>query len=171
MSITDGHILFSANLRAQGQYPAIEPERSVTRVGRQTQMFIHKVVSDKVRSLLSEFHELERFSKFGAELSAETQKKIKRGKVTEALIRQDQQTVIGPGVQIIMLTLVFTGYFDAADPEKVKTDRKALIAKISTTEPFITMSNGIKEFKFDELVTKLTEQVSHLEGVCLTPTS
>jgi len=168
MSITDGHILFSANLRAQGQYPAIEPDRSVTRVGRQTQMFIHKVVSDKVRSLLAEFHELERFSKFGAELSAETQLKIKRGKITEILIRQDPQTVISPGVQILLLTLVFAGYFDAIEPDVVKSSARKLIETLGATEPFKGLADGIKDVKFDELVTKLKENIGALEGICQT---
>jgi len=77
MSMTDGHLLFSASLRAQGQYPAIEIDRSVTRVGRQTQKFIHKVLSDRIRSLLADFHELQRFSRFGTELTGQTQLIIK----------------------------------------------------------------------------------------------
>ena len=71
MSMTDGHILFSANMSAQGIYPAIESERSVTRVGRQTQTFIHKVLADRVRSLMAEYQELERYGRFGSELSGE----------------------------------------------------------------------------------------------------
>jgi F-type H+/Na+-transporting ATPase subunit alpha len=171
MSITDGHILFSANLRAQGLYPAIEPNKSVTRVGRQTQKFIHKVLSDKIRSLLVEFHELERFSKFGAELSAETQLKIKRGRTAEILIRQEPMAPILPKVQILLLMLVFTGLFDRVPPETVRTKKYDFAKAISEQSPYKEMLETVLEGKYEEVLGKLKDNLSGLEGLCQTSTS
>jgi F-type H+/Na+-transporting ATPase subunit alpha len=169
MSITDGHILFSAALRAQGVYPAIESDRSVTRVGRQTQMFIHKVLSDKVRLLLADFHELERYARFGSELSTETQLKIKRGKVAEELIKQQPQSPISPGVQIIMLSLVFAGLFDKNEIEDVHDNKKKLIEFLANNSPFKDIAEKIKDKKYDELLIELKNNLGSLEGIIPKP--
>jgi F-type H+/Na+-transporting ATPase subunit alpha len=165
MSMTDGHILFSANLRAQGIYPAIEPDRSVTRVGRQTQTFIHKVLSDRVRLLLAEYHELERYGRFGSELSTETQLKIKRGKVVEELLRQEPMTSITPEGQILMLSLVFTGFFDKQDLEFVRAQKKTIVKTLESSV-YKTLVEAVKKVKLDELITQLTGQLKPLEAAC-----
>jgi len=166
MSMTDGHVLFSASLRAQGVYPAIEPDRSVTRVGRQTQFFLHKVLSDRVRSLLADYHELERYGRFGSELTGETQLKIKRGKITEELLKQDTLTYIEPSVQILLLALVFTGYFDGMDIEAVRTSKKKVIRALTESPTFKDLSSTLKDAKLDELITKLKEGIPTLEEAC-----
>lgn len=165
MSMTDGHILFSANLRAQGIYPAIEAERSVTRVGRQTQTFIHKVLSDRVRSMLADYHELERYGRFGSELSAETQLKIKRGKVFEELLKQEPQFSIPPEVQILMLSLVFTGFFDTKDMDFVKTKKETVI-KALETPAYKPLVEAAKTAKLDDIIAQLKGQLKGLEDAC-----
>jgi len=168
MSMTDGHILFSANLRAQGIYPAIESARSVTRVGRQTQSFIHKVLSDRIRLLLAEYHELERYGRFGSELSAETQLKIRRGKVVEELLKQEPMTPISAEVQIVMLSLVFTGFFDKQDVEFVRTYKTIIITTIQSGM-YKTLVEAAKKVKLDELITLLTNQLKPLQEACAKP--
>jgi len=162
MSITDGHLLFSAALMAQGVYPAIEYDKSVTRVGRQTQMFIHKQISDKVRSLLADFHELERFARFGSEVSKDTQLKIKRGKIIEELLRQDILNPVEHGVQIIMLSLVFAGFFDNIEIDNIKPGKKAFIKSLASTEPFKTIAGKISEYKLDKLIEELQKEMGSL---------
>lgn len=166
MSMTDGHILFSASLRAKGQYPAVEPDKSVTRVGRQTQKFLHKVLSDRVRSLLADYHELERYGRFGSELSMETQLKIKRGKVTEELLRQEPLSAIEPGVQILLLAFVFTGFFDVMDIESVRSKKSVILKALSEVEIFRSLQNEFAKVTLDELITKLKLNQATLEAVC-----
>ncbi len=166
MSITDGHLLFSANLRSQGIYPAIEVDRSVTRVGRQTQMFIHKVLSDKVRSLLAEYHELERYGRFGSELSGETKMKIKRGKVAEELLRQEPLTSVRPGTQILYLMLVFTGFFDDKEVDVVRVKKRELIRVLTDESPYKEISTDIKGKKYDDVLTDLKGKLARLEEAC-----
>ncbi len=165
MSMTDGHILFSANMSAQGIYPAIESERSVTRVGRQTQTFIHKVLADRVRSLMAEYQELERYGRFGSELSGETQLKIKRGKVIEELLRQEPQTSLGPEVQIALLSLVFIGFFDAGDLANVRK-HKHVIAETLASKEYSSLLESIKTLDLDGLMASLKTQLKPLEDVC-----
>ncbi|OGG11423.1 hypothetical protein A2Z00_05565 [Candidatus Gottesmanbacteria bacterium RBG_13_45_10] len=168
MSMTDGHILFSANLRAQGVYPAIEVDRSVTRVGRQTQTFIHKVLSDRVRSLLAEYHELERYGRFGSELSVETQLKIKRGKVVEELLKQEPMTSLSAETQIMYLSLVFTGFFDKRDVDATRSDKAKIIDTFNTHASYKPLAEYIKskEAKLDSLIEELKKVLKPMEEVC-----
>ncbi len=138
----------------------------MTRVGRQTQIFIHKILSDRIRSLLAEFHELERYARFGSELSGETQLKIKRGKITEELLKQDPLTSIRHPVQILLLTLVFTGFFDKKNVDEVKSTKGKLVSVLSGTAPYNEMADNIESFALDDLVTKLTEHNQELEEKC-----
>jgi F-type H+-transporting ATPase subunit alpha len=163
--MTDGHILFSANLRSQGIYPAIEPDRSVTRVGRQTQTFIHKVLSDRVRLMLAEYHELERYGRFGSELSAETQLKIKRGKVIEELLKQEPMSSIPPEGQILMLSLVYTGFFDKMDLESLRSLKKNIISTLQSSA-YKVLADAVKTAKLDDLITQLKGQLKPLEDIC-----
>lgn len=165
MSITDGHILLSASLRAQGIFPAVEWERSVTRVGRQTQMFIHKVLADKVRSLLTEYRELERYARFGSELSTETQLKIKRGKITEELLKQELLTPLSAEGQIMLLSLVFTGFMDKREIEEIHMSKPKLIGHLAQKSPFKEIASTIKDRTFEELQSVLTDSMSLLEEV------
>ena len=130
MSMTDGHLLFLSSLRAQGQYPAIEIGRSVTRVGKQTQFLLHTMVADKIRSLLSEYGDLERYSHFGGDLTPQTQLTIKKGVILNELLRQSQGLKVSAETQIILLGLIFTNFFDTKDLEFVRLNKKTIITSI-----------------------------------------
>lgn len=169
MSMTDGHTLFTSALRSQGQYPAIDPDRSVTRVGRQTQTLMHKILSDKVRSLLAEYHELEKFSQFGSELTGDTQRKLKRGKVAEILIRQKERQYIKPTTQIIFLSLLFAGFYDKKEEDVIRVKKDALIEEITNNQAFAQLHETALKAKFDEFVEQTKGSMGVLEPIC--PTS
>ncbi len=157
MSMTDGHILFLSTLHTAGKYPAADPSKSVTRVGKQTMMFIHKVVADKTMALLSEYNELERFSRFGSDLAAETQKTLKRGKVMQELLSQPMGIFIDAGIQILFLGLVFAGFFDDRDIAWVHEKKTAMLESIQKSSTFKAMAAKIKDYKFDDLIMELTK--------------
>ncbi len=166
MSMTDGHLLFSASLRAQGQYPAIEIDRSVTRVGRQTQFFLHKVVSDKIRYLLTEYHELERYGRFGAELTSETQLTLKRGAIAQELLRQDPLEKLEPSLQVILLCLIFAEFFDNYDVEFVRSNKKKIIHALRTIQVFQQLAQDIKKFELNDLIEEIKKSKTTLEKTC-----
>jgi len=163
MSITDGHIMFSSSLYATGTYPAVQVDKSVTRVGRQTQIFIHKVLSDKVRSLMANYREMERYASFGSELTPETMKTIKRGKVLEELLKQAPLSPIPWEVQIVYLALVFTGVFDEIQMDILMSKKKALIELIKTDNAFTKYFDRYKTMKFDAFITELVVDIGLLK--------
>ena len=129
MSQTDGHLLFSSSLYSQGQYPAIDWNRSVTRVGRQTQNQLQKLLGTRLRSLLAEYKELEAFSKFDSELSEETQLAIKQARISIELFRQESEGTVDFNTQIVLHSLVFTSYIKDKNLEFFRA-KKALLAQI-----------------------------------------
>jgi F-type H+/Na+-transporting ATPase subunit alpha len=156
MSMTDGHILFLSTLHAEGKYPAADASKSVTRVGKQTQIFLHKVLADKTLALLTEYTELERFSRFGSDLALETQRTLKRGKIMQELVSQPMSTYIDANVQMMYLGLVFAGYFDDKDVTELHQKKMQIVEKIQKSAKFTTLAGKLKDFKFDQLMTELT---------------
>lgn len=163
MSMTDGHILFLSTLHTAGKYPAADASKSVTRVGKQTMMFIHKVVADKTMALLSEYNELERFSRFGSDLAAETQLILKRGKVMQELLSQPMGLFIDAGFQILLLGLVFSGFFDERDTTFVHEKKMAVLESLQKSSTFKTMAGKIKDYKYDDLIAELTKVQPEIE--------
>lgn len=163
MSMTDGHLLFLASLRAQGQYPAIEIGRSVTRVGKQTQFLLHTMLADKIRSLLSEYGELERYSHFGGDLTPETQMTIKKGVIVNELLRQQQLEKISAPVQIMLLALVFTNFFDTKDLEFVRLNKEIIIKSIQDIPDFQELGKKIRELEYDKFLNMVREIAPLLE--------
>lgn len=166
MSMTDGHLFFSASLRAQGHFPALEVGRSVTRVGHQTQKPILKELADLVRRLLADYAELERYGRFGSELSSETQVTIKRGIVAQELLDQERMEKIDPNAQILLLSLVFTGFFDLKDAEFVKNNKTKIIRTLETNSSFNRLLTTGSEMNLAELQKLLSVKLKILEEAC-----
>lgn len=166
MSMTDGHIFFSASLRAQGQYPAVEPDRSVTRVGHQTQGVLHKQLSDKLRTLLADFHELEKYGHFGSELSADTQLTINRGKILVEMLTQEPLQDIPIAVQIIFLGIIFTPFCLSHDAEFIKRYKTQLLKLISESAEFAPIREKIKDYDIPTLFKVLSDMTPLLEKSC-----
>ena len=79
MSMTDGHIFFDSNMFLKGIRPAVNIFLSVTRVGRQTQPRSLKEKSSEILKILKKKESLERFLKFGPEITPEVKKVISKG--------------------------------------------------------------------------------------------
>lgn len=171
MSMTDGHILFSASMNAQGHYPPIRSEISVTRVGHQTQKPLLKVLSDKIRSLIAEYQEFERYGRFGSELTPQTQIIIKKGQVVTELLKQEQGQRVEFLIQIMMLCLVFTTFFEKKDPEGVKKEKPSIIRGLATLPKFIEIQeamlrDGLKSSYMETLIQQLEQNIAVLEDFC-----
>lgn len=165
MSMTDGHTLFLSALHAEGKYPAADPAKSVTRVGKQTQMFVHKVLADRTLALITEYTELERFSRFGSDLAAETQRTLKRGKIMQEMVTQPMSTYIEPETQIMYLGLVFAGYFDNRDVTELHQKKMQIVEKIRKSAKFQTLSGKLKDLKYDQLLAELTALLGEIGDI------
>lgn len=166
MSMTDGHLLFSASLRSQGQYPSIYPDRSVTRVGHQTQRPLHRVLADKTRSLLADYHEMERYGRFGSELTSQTQLLLKRGMLATELLKQEPYQRIEPTAQILLLSLLFTPFFDNKDIEFVRKNKNKIISYLMESPEFKIIGDKSLTYDLPTLLENMKSNLSGLEKQC-----
>jgi len=157
MACTDGHLSFMPTLRAEGLYPSISLEQSVTRVGRQSQFMLQKQLTTRVQILLGAYRQQKEYAQFSAELSAETKKVLKRGAVVESLLLQNPYEGIPADVQVPMLALAFTSFFDEQEISFVES-RKTMIVEALTNNAKL---KHLRERAFDTI--ELDEYLKEME--------
>lgn len=163
---TDGHLFFSASRYAQGQYPAIGVERSVTRVGRQTQGVIQKEISDRVRNTLADFEELKTYSAFGAELSEETRTMLKKGEMINEVLKQEPRENIDLKIQVLLLHLPFTTLAQKLSPQEFGAGRAKIAQALKKEPAFRALAVKLNSLESDEIITLLNQESDLLEKTC-----
>jgi F-type H+-transporting ATPase subunit alpha len=140
MSITDGHIYFDTELFAQGKRPAVNTFLSVTRVGRQTQSPLQRDLNSSTVQLLAQYEELQRFLRFGSELSEEIHQTLQRGDSVLRLFHQTGLQPIPTFVQAFFLSAVWLKWWDGSGTATVLStlaptvlkDIQDLVAEVTT---------------------------------------
>lgn len=169
MAMTDGHLMFNSALYHQGNRPAVDISLSVTRVGRQTQALIQKILSDRVRSILTEAKKVETLSRFGSEVSSETQLILKQSKQIEVILRQAPLSNIPINVQIIMLGLTFTKIFTSQSLEFVENNKETILSYLINDVELNKLNDQIKKFKnLDEFLSFIQSLEPIIEKICQT---
>ncbi len=157
MSITDGHLLFKTALRAQGQLPAIDISLSVSRVGRQTQNRISNAISSKIRELLAQASDLETIARFSQELSAETQLTLRRRDIILEFLKQEPLTPIPKQIQVILLALPFTSFFQDKTKNFAEKYKDTIIRGFLSNPQLNKISKSVDKLKSDLELAKLLE--------------
>jgi F-type H+-transporting ATPase subunit alpha len=121
ISITDGQVYLSSKLVAAGMFPAIEVGTSVSRIGGKAQ---DKAVAHECKRLrldYLQFLELELFMRFGTRLDEETTARVARGRLLQALFRQDRLAPRPVGYQMAWLVALNEGWLDGLDAAALGT--------------------------------------------------
>ncbi len=126
ISITDGQIYLSPTLFQQGQLPAVDVGRSVSRVGGKAQLDPFRETAGDLRLAYSQFEELERFSRYGTRLEEKQRKNLQHGRRVRAVMKQDQYDTLSAAEQISLLFAVSEGLLDEVELEKVAQVEKKL---------------------------------------------
>ncbi len=159
MSMTDGHLLFKASLRSQGQIPAIDISLSVSRVGRQTQDPVSNLLSTKIRQILSQAQDLETISRFSSELPPETQLILRRKELIMELLKQDPLSATSKQIQIILLALPFTTFLQTKNRSFVEKYKNTLIQAFLREPQLLAITKNVPKLKTDEELIKILEGV------------
>ena len=168
MSMTDGHLLFKAALRSQGQTPAIDISLSVSRVGRQTQSHVSNLLSTKIRQVLSEAADLETISRFSAELPPETQLTLKRHELILEFLKQDPLTAVPKQIQMVFLALIFTSFFNDKNRLFVEKHKRTITQAFLTNPQLIPVAKQVDNFKTEQELIKALEAAGPiLAKICL----
>ncbi len=137
MACTDGHLSFLPSLRAEGIYPAISLEQSVTRVGRQAQKKLQKQVTRHMQILLGSYKTQVEYAKFSADLSDQAKEILRKGSIAEVLLQQPAyEGTRSLEAQVILLGLLFSGFFAVESAETVARQRNRLVEVISAESTF-----------------------------------
>jgi F-type H+-transporting ATPase subunit alpha len=119
ISITDGQIYLDTRLFNEGLRPAVDVGLSVSRVGGKAQPPILRRLAGDLKLLYAQLHELETFARFGAELEAETRRRLERGRRLREALKQPRLRPWRLGHEAAALFAVREGYLDPVPVEEV----------------------------------------------------
>lgn len=118
MSMTDGHLFFDRALFIEGRRPAIDPFRSVTRVGRQTQTALRRQIGRVLLTFLQSVKHLHGFASFEAELGERVVRELKKEKRVLQIFDQTAYDLVPLNLQVFLFGLAW------GDSWKGKTDNE-----------------------------------------------
>jgi len=113
VSITDGQVYLDQNLFASGFLPAIDVTKSVSRIGGNAQHRRIKEEAGRMKLDYLQFLELEVFTRFGSQLEASMEAKIRRGRVLREIFRQERLAPLSIEFQLAWMVAYNEGLFDA----------------------------------------------------------
>jgi F-type H+-transporting ATPase subunit alpha len=136
ISITDGQIFLDRTLFTEGILPAVNIGLSVSRVGSAAQLQAMKSVAGTLKLELAQYREVKDFMKFGSDLSEDTVRLIKRGKLLTNLLIQPRFSPVAPEEQVLILFAGLNGYMDNVDSSLEKKFISELIHFIKNSSIF-----------------------------------
>jgi len=135
ISMTDGQIYMSAPLFSEGFKPAIDMGLSVSRIGNRVQWPAMKKLTGMLQLEFVRFKELERLTRIKAGISADVEKRLKRGKVLEEVLKQDPNNPVAMEEQVIILFALQNEFLLDVEPVEVKDRLARLIKQIRVNRP------------------------------------
>jgi len=128
ISITDGQIVVEQRLFQEGQKPAVNVGKSVSRVGGKTQPPALRGLAEHLRLEYAQFLELEIFTRFGGMVDERTRRIIEHGRRIRAVLMQPQYSGLAMPHQVALLLALNEGMLDALPLEKL-TGFHAMLAR------------------------------------------
>lgn len=169
MGTTDGHLSFSSSRFAQGIFPPVHEEESVTRVGKHTQTVVQKQLSTSVTATLAEARMQEKFLQFGTQVSESSRSVISMGRILRVLLNQTQGLRLDPEVQVLLLGIVFTTFINEKDETYFKTNFARLCDAFANNKAFTEVRDRVKtDTDLDLFLQALEARVKPLQKICPT---
>lgn len=134
ISITDGQIYLSPRLVRRNQFPAVDLGVSVSRVGGKAQARAFRNLAGNLRVTLSQFEELEDFSRFGTRLDDATRAQLARGTAVRTALRQPERQPLPAVTQLAMLIAATTGRFDDLSEMEIVQGMERIVEAVSKAQ-------------------------------------
>jgi F-type H+-transporting ATPase subunit alpha len=131
ISITDGQIYLEPKLFYEGQKPAVNVGKSVSRVGGRTQAPAMQGLAEALRLEYAQFLELEVFTRFGGIVDERTRRVIEHGRRIRAVLGQPQFRPLRLGEEVALLLALSEGVLDTMPLERVGAFRSAVGAGLA----------------------------------------
>jgi F-type H+/Na+-transporting ATPase subunit alpha len=126
ISITDGQIVLDPRLFHEGQKPAVNVGKSVSRVGGKTQSPAIRKLAETLRLEYAQFLELEIFTRFGGMVDERTRTVIEHGRRIRAVLTQPQYEPLSLAHQTALLLAIEHRLLDRISVDKVAVLRARL---------------------------------------------
>ena len=132
ISITDGQIVLDPRLFHEGQKPAVNVGKSVSRVGGKTQSPAMRKLAETLRLEYAQFLELEIFTRFGGMVDERTHDTIEHGRRIRAVLTQPQYEPLSLAHQVALLVAIDEKLIDRLPVDRVAELRTAIGAWLKT---------------------------------------
>ncbi|MBP2306752.1 F0F1 ATP synthase subunit alpha [Azospirillum melinis] len=137
ISITDGQVCLDAKLFYEGQKPAVDIGRSVSRVGGKAQPPVLRALAEPLRLDYAQFLELEVFTRFGGLVDERTRKAVAHGQRMRALLAQRHLSPWPLAVQAAQLLALADGTLDGLPLRAIPRFQAALAGLVAARPPKI----------------------------------
>src|SRR5579875_1226548 len=126
ISITDGQIVLDPRLFHEGQKPAVNVGKSVSRVGGKTQSPAMRKLTETLRLEYAQFLELEIFTRFGGMVDERTRTIIDHGRRIRAVLTQPEYEPLSLAHQLALLVAIDEKIIDRVPLDKIVELRGAI---------------------------------------------
>ncbi|WP_422002360.1 F0F1 ATP synthase subunit alpha [Reyranella sp.] len=133
ISITDGQLVLDSRLFQEGQKPAVDIGRSVSRVGGKTQAPALREAAQTLRLDYAQFLELEIFTRFGGVTDDQVKGRLERGRRVRAILSQPTYAPLRLADEVALVRGVQAGLFDAVPLDRLRDLRARLPAWLDRT--------------------------------------
>jgi len=159
ISMTDGQIYLSATLFGEGFKPAIDMGLSVSRIGNRVQWPAMKRSTGMLQLEFVRFKELEKLTRIKAGVSHDVDRRLRKGRVLEEILKQEPNAPTPMEEQVILLYALQQGFLEDAEPADVRSRLEKLMLRLRQNRPALiedliahqVLSDAIREGLNDEL--------------------
>jgi F-type H+/Na+-transporting ATPase subunit alpha len=130
ISITDGQIYLETKLFHEGQKPAVDTGKSVSRVGAKAQAKAMMELAGTLKLDYAQFLELEVFTRFGQVADPATAHAIERGRRIRAVLAQPEGRPYSLATEVALLLALREGILDAVPLDRVAAFEAGLEAAL-----------------------------------------
>lgn len=178
MSITDGHVLFRKALANKGNQPPIDNGFSVSRVGGKAQLPLVRALSEKFKSVIIHYEEVENSMSFGSDIGSESTAAYELGLRAQMVLQQGHDDYYSTVEQCVLMYLVISEKARIWNETQIAEVRQQLVQFIRK-QPYndilnqsvlemaydhaeVVLSECMKDFVADPATTRPAEQATRL---------
>ena len=159
ISICDGQIVLNTEKFNRGLKPPIDIGLSVSRVGSSAQSKAMRSVSEELKLELSQFEEVEQFTRFGTEIDETTRNQILRGQHLQEILKQPNNQPLTLAEEVIILTAGIQGYLDTVEIAQIDRFESDLLSWFKRHH-----SDMMNKINHEKTIDEIREEMINLIG-------
>lgn len=160
ISMTDGQLYVSTPLFTEGFKPAIDIGLSVSRIGSKVQWPAMRKLAGILRLEFIQYKELEKLTRIKAGVSEAVEKRLRKGKVVAAILKQDKNAPVPVVEQVVVLFALANGFMDNLHPDQVSAYQTGVMDQLRRNRPELIGTLIEKQDLTEEIKEGLSEELA-----------